>query len=76
VVELELSGATLQIDEQEFKIARDVQRLARGASLVSHLSPGGSEKLVLFFEVPPEAIRTGLKIILTHGESRVELVLQ
>jgi hypothetical protein len=75
-VELDLSGALLVKDEQEFHLARDVQRAAKGSSLITRVSPGGSEKLTLYFEVPPEVISKGLKIILTHGESRVELVLQ
>lgn len=75
-VELDLTRAFLMKDDQEFHLARDVQRAARGSPLIARVSPGGSEKLTLYFEVPPEVIGKGLKIILTHGESRVELVLQ
>lgn len=76
VLELDLSKAKVINGDQEFSLARDVQLAAHGSPLLARVSPGGSEKLTLWFEVPPEVIRKGLKIILSHGESRVELTLQ
>lgn len=75
-VELDLSGAKLVNGDQEFGIARDVQLAAKGTPLITRFSPGKVQKLILYFEVPPEVVRKGLKIILSHGESRVELTLQ
>jgi hypothetical protein len=75
-VDLDLSGATLALDDKSVPIARDAQRAGRGSSLVTPLGAGTTQKLVLFFEAPDEMIRKGLKIILTTPESRVELALQ
>ena len=75
-VDLNLSGATLALDDTTVPIARDAQRAGQGSSLVTSLGAGRTEKLVLFFEVPDGMIRKGLKIILTTPESRVELALQ
>lgn len=75
-VDLDVSGATLVNGEQTVTLARDAQRAAKGSALVTHLSQGDRENLVLYFEAPDEMIGKGLKIILTTPESRVELPLQ
>lgn len=75
-VELDLSQAKVINGDQEFGIARDVQLAAKGSPLITRFNPGKAQKLTLYFEVPPEVVRKGLKIILSHGESRVELTLQ
>ncbi|MFO0594202.1 MAG: hypothetical protein U0228_02830 [Myxococcaceae bacterium] len=75
-VEVDLSGALLANGTSEFKLARDVMRVARGSPLTIPFRAGVEEKLVLWFEAPPEAVSKGLKIILSLGESRVELTLQ
>lgn len=75
-VELDLSGATLENGDQTVGIARDVQRVAHGSPLITKFRPRSTERVVLYFEAPPEMIRKGLKIILTSAGSRVELPLQ
>lgn len=75
-VALELAGAQLALGERTFSLARDAQRAAGGSPLAVKIQPGGTERLVLFFEAPREALRPGLKIILSTATSRVELALQ
>lgn len=75
-VTLDLSGAELQLDEQHFALARDVQRVAGGSALSLPLDAEKTQPIVLLFEVPSDAIRKGLKIVLTQQQSRVELPLQ
>lgn len=75
-VTLELAGARLEREGQVVALARDAQRAARGSDLVQQLPRGEHRELVLYFEAPDEMIRKGLKIILSRGESRVELALQ
>jgi hypothetical protein len=75
-LELDLGTARLEREGQGVPLARDAQRAAKGSPLSTHLAKGASQDLVLYFEAPDEMIRKGLKIILTHGESRVELALQ
>jgi hypothetical protein len=75
-IDLDLSGATLAVEEESVHLARDAQRAGKGSSLVTHLDKGEQTQLVLFFEAPDEMMRKGLKIILTTPESRVELPLQ
>lgn len=74
-IEIDLSQATLAFGDQTFNVARDVQRASK-APLVVKVSPGSSQKFDVHFECPPEVITKGLKIILSRGESRVELALQ
>jgi len=74
--ELDLSSATLVNGDLKAPIARDVQRVAHGSPLDTKFRPGDTERVVLWFEAPPEMISRGLKIILTTAESRVELPLQ
>lgn len=74
--ELDLSSARLENGDLKVPIARDVQRVAHGSPLDTKFRPGGTERVVLWFETPPEMISRGLKIILTTAESRVELPLQ
>lgn len=74
-IELDLSGATLSFADQTFNVARDVQRASK-SPLVVKVSPGATQKFDVHFECPPEVITKGLKIILSRGESRVELALQ
>ena len=75
-LDLDLSGATLAIDDHVIRVARDAQRAARGSELLAQFNEGEHRQLVLYFEAPDEMIRKGLKIILTTTESRVELPLQ
>ncbi|MFZ5446203.1 MAG: hypothetical protein ACOZQL_39815 [Myxococcota bacterium] len=74
--ELDLTGASLENGDAKVGLARDAQRAGNGSPLSVHLAGGTDQKLVLFFEAPPEMIRKGLKIILTSPGSRVELPLQ
>ena len=73
---VDLTGAELQNGDEHFAIARDVQRVAGGTALTFELDPGKTVSVVLLFEVPPSVIRKGLTIVLTEGQSRVELPLQ
>lgn len=73
---LDLASAQLTQGEQTFALARDAQRAAGGSPLTVKIQPGGTERLVLFFEAPREVLRPGLKIILSTASSRVELALQ
>lgn len=75
-LDLDLSGATLAIDDHVIRVARDAQRAAHGSELLAQFNEGEHRQLVLYFEAPDEMIRKGLKIILTTTESRVELPLQ
>lgn len=75
-LELDLSGALLESEGRTLSLARDAQRAAKGSALVTHLPANAHKDLVLYFEAPDEMIKKGLKIILTRGESRVELALQ
>lgn len=75
-LDLDLSGATLSQGEHSVPIARDVQRVGGGSSLITSLGTGQERELVLYFEAPDEMIGKGLKIILTSPGSRVELPLQ
>lgn len=75
-LDLDLSGATLAIDDHSIRLARDAQRAAHGTELLAQFNEGERRQLVLYFEAPDEMIRKGLKIILTTPESRVELPLQ
>lgn len=73
---LDLSGAQLVHGERTFALARDAQRAAGGSPLTAKIQPGGTERLVLFFEAPRDALGPGLKIVLSTASSRVELALQ
>jgi hypothetical protein len=75
-VTLDLAGARLVQGERAFALARDAQRAAGGSPLTAKIQPGGSERLVLFFEAPREALGPGLKLVLSTASSRVELALQ
>ncbi len=75
-LDLDLSGATLALGDTTVRVARDAQRAARGSELLAQFNEGEHRQLILYFEANDEMIRKGLKIILTTGESRVELPLQ
>lgn len=74
-VELNVADAQLGFGDQTFALARDVQRASKSPLSVK-LDPGHTEKFDLHFECPPQVVAKGLKIILSRGESRVELALQ
>lgn len=74
---LSLRDATLAWADDSAPLAMDAQRLGHGSPLDLTVQPGEAQPVVLFFEVPPEALAPGARIVLPAGEKKtVELPLQ
>jgi hypothetical protein len=72
-----MGEATLAHGESVSTIARDAQRVGPGSPLSPvQLTPGVAQELVLYFEVPADAVGGALKLVLTQGAARLELVVQ
>jgi hypothetical protein len=72
-----LGEATLVHGEAISTIARDAQRVGPGSPLSPvQLDPGVAQELVLYFEVPADSAGGALKLVLTQGAARLELVVQ
>ncbi|HVE81743.1 MAG TPA: DUF4352 domain-containing protein [Myxococcales bacterium] len=62
-------AALVGAGQRTWAVARDVQRLAGTAALVSGLAPGESRDFVMFFEVPEAALAGGLKLAVSGAEA-------
>ena len=72
---LDLSTTKLSTATREFPLARDAQRLSEHASELS-LDANSARDVVLYFELPADALGPGLKLILPVGQSTLELPLR
>lgn len=75
-VALDVTGAQLHSGERHFPLATDAMRLAGGSPLAFNLGPGPDQPLVLFFEVPRDALVKGLTLTLPLPAGSAEVALQ
>jgi hypothetical protein len=75
-VEIPVSQATVVSGDHSYGIARDAQKLGQGSPLGVTVVPSDDQELVLFFELPPDAVKKGLKLVLPVKDGAVELALQ
>jgi hypothetical protein len=75
-IELPVAQATVTSGDHSYNLARDAQKLGQGSALGVTVSPGDDVTLVLFFELPQDAVRKGLKLVMPVKDGAVELALQ
>ncbi|MHB8874943.1 MAG: hypothetical protein ACYC8T_14740 [Myxococcaceae bacterium] len=76
---LDLSFARVSSGGQDYPLARDAQRAAGTHELQREFPLSERADLVLYFELPKEALREGLKLVLpaaVGGDADVEVPLQ
>ena len=71
----DLAKATLSRGSDVYELARDVQRVGQGSPLATSIAPGVAQDLVLYFELPPSAVSSPLKLLLPTGGSTVEVAV-
>jgi len=69
----DLAKATLTRGADSYELARDVQRVGQGSPLATSIAPGVAQDLVLYFELPPSAVSSPLKLRLPTGGSTLEV---
>lgn len=74
--ELDLRASQLINGAQIAELDAAAQRVASGSPLLLTLGSSETRTVTLYFTAPPEMIGPGLKFVLTHGGSGVELSLQ
>ena len=69
----DLAKATLEKGSDVYELARDVQRVGQGSPLATSIAPGVAQDLVLYFELPPAAISSPLKLKLPASGATLEV---
>jgi hypothetical protein len=69
----DLAKATLEKGSDVYELARDVQRVGQGSPLATSIGPGVAQDLVLYFELPPAAISSGLTLKLPASGATIEV---
>lgn len=73
--QFDLSGTTLELDSNVYRIDATAQRVGHGSPLAVQVGTEPTD-YVLFFELPASSVRAGLKLVLRSADATSELALQ